>query len=216
MDNIVFGNVCPDIFSSRSDEMQSDIWLKDKVTFSRGQTYLIECASGTGKSSFCSYLLGMRNDFSGHIFFDGRDSSTFRLREWVELRRHGISLMFQELRLFPELSAIENVEIRSRLGSDTTEKEIRSWFGMLGLSDKVDSPLRLLSFGQQQRVALMRSLALRSDFILLDEPVSHLDEGNMRIMASLIGEKAKKWNSGVIVTSIGRHPEMHYDKIFAL
>lgn len=216
MNNITFRNVCPDIFSSRGLSTTSDIWQREEVRFERGRKYLIECASGTGKSSLCSYITGMRNDFSGEILFDGRKSSQLRIRDWIDIRRHGVSLMYQELRLFPELTAIENVEIRSRLGHDTTREEILDWFDKLGLRDKVDTPLRLLSFGQQQRVALMRSLALRSDFILLDEPVSHLDDLNIEIMSELIESKAQSWNAGVIVTSIGRHPAMSYDKVMAL
>ena len=115
MDKIELHNVCPDIFKLREDMSGSDIWRKENVCFSRGKHYLIECASGTGKSSFCSYLVGMRNDFSGKILFDNRDSKDYSMKEWVSLRKSGISLMFQELRMFPELTAYENVEIRNVL-----------------------------------------------------------------------------------------------------
>ena len=122
MDKIEFHNVCPDIFKLREDLADSDIWRKEKVCFARGKRYLIECASGTGKSSFCSYLLGMRNDFSGKILFDERDSGELSMKEWNTLRKSGISLMFQELRMFPELTAYENVEIRNVLAHTKTKK----------------------------------------------------------------------------------------------
>ena len=216
MDKIEFRNVCPDIFGQRNDLGDSDIWRRESVVFERGRRYLIECASGTGKSSFCSYLLGMRNDFSGRILFDGRGSQTYSTGEWIELRKSGISLMFQELRLFPELTAYENVEIRNCLAHAKTKKVIAEWFERLGLGGRMDSQLGLMSFGQQQRVALVRALVSRFDFLLLDEPTSHLDDKNSDIMASLINEEAGSRGAGIIVTSIGRHMNMEYDHIFSL
>ena len=73
-----------------------------------------------------------------------------------------------------------------------------------------------MSFGQQQRVALMRALVGKFDFLLLDEPTSHLDDVNSEAMAKLINEEAERNNAGVIVTSIGRHMNMDYDKVYAL
>lgn len=80
----------------------------------------------------------------------------------------------------------------------------------------MDSMLGLMSFGQQQRVALMRALVGKFDFLLLDEPTSHLDDVNSKAMAKLINEEAERNNAGVIVTSIGRHMNMDYDKVYAL
>ena len=216
MDKIEFDKVCPDIFRPRGDMSGSDIWCRENVSFSRGKRYLIECASGTGKSSLCSYLIGMRNDFSGKILYDGRDSGELSIKEWVDLRKKRISLMFQELRMFPELTAYENVEIRNVLSNARTKKEIGEWFERLGLGGRMDSMLGQMSFGQQQRVALMRALVCSFDFLVLDEPTSHLDDKNSAIMVELINEEAERNNAGVIVTSIGRHMNMDYDKIYAL
>ena len=73
-----------------------------------------------------------------------------------------------------------------------------------------------MSFGQQQRVALMRSLAQPFDVLLADEPISHLDDVNAQIMADIIKEEADKQNACVIVTSIGKHMSMQYDKVIKL
>lgn len=216
MNKIELRNVCPDIFKTRHNMQGSDIWRRENVTFSRGKSYLIECASGTGKSSFCSYLIGMRNDFSGQILLDGTDSRLLSTKQWIALRRSGISMMFQELRMFPELSAIENVEIRNNISHTVSRKTIEEWFERLGLGGRTDSRLGLMSFGQQQRVALMRALVGDFSFLLLDEPTSHLDDQNSDIMAQLIREEADKRGAGVIVTSIGRHMNMNYDQVFAL
>ena len=124
--------------------------------------------------------------------------------------------MFQELRLFPELTAWENVQIKNRLTAHKSDKVIREWFQRLGIADKCDTKLALMSFGQQQRVAFMRALCQPFDFILADEPVSHLDMANSAIMGELLLDEAKQQGAGIIVTSIGHHMDLPYEKTFRL
>lgn len=216
MDKIEFLGVMPNAFSGELRPAHSDVWGQNRVELCRGERYLIECASGTGKSSFCSYLLGMRNDFSGSICFDGVDISRLSRKDWTQLRRREISLMFQELRLFPELTAYENVALRCALGQSKREGEIMEWFERLGLREKINTPLGLLSFGQRQRVALMRALAGSFSFLLLDEPTSHLDDANSKAAAALVMEEAARKNAAVVVTSIGRHMDIDYTQTFSL
>jgi ABC-type transport system involved in cytochrome bd biosynthesis fused ATPase/permease subunit len=73
-----------------------------------------------------------------------------------------------------------------------------------------------MSFGQQQRVALIRALCQPIDFLLLDEPVSHLDEANSNIMRDVIVRELGRQGAGLIATSIGKHMDMEYDKILHL
>ena len=214
MNSITFHSVLPQVFSRQSD-LQSEIWNTD-VTFEKGHLYLIEADSGKGKSTFCSYILGYRHDYSGEVRFDDRVSRVFKVKEWVEIRLRHIAFLFQELRLFPELSAYENVKIKNDLTGTKTREEILNWFERLGIADKVDQKVGLMSFGQQQRVAMMRALAQPFDFILADEPISHLDANNSRIMGEIMMEEAKKQGAGVIVTSIGKHMDLNYEKILKL
>lgn len=89
-------------------------------------------------------------------------------------------------------------------------------FETLGIADKINIKVGQLSFGQQQRVALIRALCQPFDFIFLDEPISHLDESNGNIMCELLMKEVQKQGAGVIVTSIGKHLELNYDKIVRL
>lgn len=214
MDNIQFQNVVPHVFQSR-DNSDSEIWGKD-VTFQKGHLYLLESASGRGKSTFCSYLLGYRNDYSGQVLFDGHDTKVFRSSQWTDVRKSHVSLLFQELRLFPELTAWENVEIKNRLTSHTAAETIRRWFDMLGIGDKKDALIGEMSYGQQQRVALMRALVQPYDFIVLDEPISHLDDQNASIMGEIVMDEARRQGAGVIMTSIGKHIPLNYEKTVRL
>lgn len=202
------------MFAGKPD-LQSDVW-KRELDFSKGKKYLIEADSGRGKSTFCSYIIGYRKDYSGKIMFDDVDARNMNIKIWTDARRFNLSYVFQELRLFPELTAFENVEIKNRLTKFKSKEDISRWFERLGIADKTDEKVRFMSFGQQQRVAMMRALAQPFDFIIADEPISHLDDGNSRTMGKIMEEEAESQGAGIIMTSIGKHIEMQYDSILKL
>ena len=210
MNTITLQQTLPQVFSGR-DVIISDVWHQS-LEFVKGEKVLIEAASGTGKSSLCSYIYGYRNDYQGIICFDGKNIQSLGVNEWVEIRKSSLSMLFQELRLFTELSAWENVQIKNSLTGFKSKKEIKTWFEALGIAEKREAPLGKLSFGQQQRVALIRALCQPFDFIFLDEPVSHLDDENGRIMASILAEEAEKQGAGIVVTSIGKHLELDFNR----
>jgi len=213
MERIELLHTLPLVFQGR--EPKSQIWLQD-VTFQKGRTYLVEANSGTGKSSLCSYIIGYRKDYLGTILFDGKDIRNYRVSEWTSLRKHSLSLLFQELRLFPELTAMENVQIKNGLTGHKSRQEIETWFERLGIADKMDAKAGRMSFGQQQRVAMIRALVQPFDFLMADEPISHLDDKNSAIMGEIMMEEARRQGAGVIVTSIGKHISLPYDKTFCL
>lgn len=214
MQTITLSNVLPHVFASRTD-LKSDIWLND-VKFEKEKLYLVEAMSGTGKSTLCSYILGYRHDFTGQLCFDEKDVKTLGVNDWVGIRQSSISHLFQELRLFPELTALENVEIKNNLTQFKQLKEIKEWFERLGIADKLNAKVGRMSFGQQQRVAMIRALVQPFDFLLADEPISHLDDTNSAIMADIMMTEAKRQGAGVIVTSIGKHMQLNYDKTYKL
>jgi ABC-type lipoprotein export system ATPase subunit len=214
MNSIHFKYVIPQVFASR-EQQDSEIWQQD-VVFEKDRVYLVEADSGKGKSTFCSYIQGYRNDFSGQLLFDDVDVRSLKVKDWVVIRERHISLLFQELRLFPELMAMENVEIKNKLTGFKSRAQIDEWFDMLGISDKRDAKVGRMSFGQQQRVAMIRALVQPFDFILADEPISHLDDSNSDIMGKILMEEAKMQGAGVIITSIGKHMNLDYDKIIKL
>lgn len=214
MERIEFKYVIPQVFAHR-EQHDSDIWQQE-VGFERGHLYLVEADSGKGKSTFCSYIVGYRNDYTGKVCFDGRNSRELKVADWVRMRQRHLSCLFQELRLFPELTALENVEIKNKLTGHKTRREIEEWFDMLGISDKLHAKAGLMSFGQQQRVALIRSLVQPFDFLLADEPISHLDDTNSRIMGDIMMQEARRQGAGVIVTSIGKHIGLNYERTLRL
>ena len=214
MDSIKLHNVLPEVFASRED-MRSEIWLTD-FSFERGKKYLVSAESGTGKSSLCSYIFGQRGDYSGDILFDNEDIRRYSIDDWSRLRKQSIGILFQDLKLFDELTSMENVELKNRLTNTQTEATIRTWFEELGIADKMDTPIGRMSYGQQQRVALIRALCQPLDFLLLDEPISHLDSRNSDIMRDIILRETARQGAVVIATSIGKHMDINYDKVLHL
>lgn len=209
MYQIQLNQTLPEIFAGNTS-LTSDIWNQD-VVFEKGKNYLLEAASGTGKSSVCSFIYGYRRDYRGVISFDNTDTKTFAAAKWTEVRRKSVSLLFQDLRLFPELTSWENVALKNNLTGFKTQEEITALFDKLLIADKLDEKVDKLSFGQQQRVAFIRSLCQPFDFILLDEPISHLDDENGRIMADILTAEAAAQGAGIIVTSIGKHIILDYN-----
>lgn len=214
MNSITIDNLLPHALQQNTS-LHSEIWLKE-LTFRRGETYLLEAASGAGKSSLCSFIIGLRQDYNGSIRFDNTDIRCLHTHEWTNIRQRHVSLMFQQLRLFPELTAWENVEIKNSLTRHKTKHELKQWFEALGIADKMHEPVGRMSIGQQQRVAMMRALAQPFDFLLADEPVSHLDDDNSLLLSHILKEEADRQQAGIIVTSIGRHMPLNYTKTYHL
>ena len=135
MNRIHLRQTLPQVFADR-DAITSDVWHRD-ITFHKGKRYLIEAASGTGKSSLCSYVYGYRNDYQGIINFDERNIRSLSVNDWTDIRKHSLSILFQELRIFPELTAIENIQLKNRLTNFKKRKEVLTLFEAIGIADKV-------------------------------------------------------------------------------
>ena len=214
MNTIKLKGVVPEIFASNK-ELHSDVWLSD-VEFEQGKRYLIKADSGTGKSSLLSYIYGQRGDYRGDILFNDQNILTLSSHDWCMIRQSILSILFQDLKLFGELTALENVEIKNRLTKTQPTRVIKGWFEELGIADKLKTRADHLSYGQQQRVALIRALCQPFNFLLLDEPISHLDDRNSEVMRDIIIREATRQGAGIIATSIGKHMDMEYNKILSL
>lgn len=204
LNTITLNNVLPRVFEGREAVSSSDIW-STTVEFSRPDRYLIVAESGTGKSSLCSFLYGNRNDYLGQILFDGTDIRGFGVDDWCRLRCDTLALLPQEMRVFPELTALENIMIKNRLTGFRSETDIRRMLDRLEIADKTDVPAGLMSIGQQQRVAIIRTVCQPFSFLIVDEPVSHLDERNNAEVAALLSEAADEQQAAIISTSVGNH-----------
>lgn len=215
---IILRETLPSVFSGMEQEeplRHSQVWMRN-LSFHRPGFYLVESESGAGKSSLCSFIYGNRGDYSGHILFDGRDISGFGVDEWCRLRMRSLAYLPQEMRLFPELTVMENIRIKNRLTECKSEEWILKTLHRLEIADKANVEARYLSVGQQQRAAMVRALCQPFDFLLVDEPVSHLDARNNSVAAEIISEEAQANDAAVIATSVGNKIMLPFTSVLQL
>ncbi len=198
--NIQFKDVFPNVFSDLTLE-ESEIW-KNILLFEKGRKYLVQAESGGGKSSLLAYIYGERNDYQGIIEFDLDNIRNYKNGKWSDIRNRKLSIVFQGLRLFGEISALENIQLKNKLTGFKTEAEIISFLDQLEIGDKINKKAGTLSFGQRQKVAIVRALCQPYDFLLLDEPFSHLDERNRKLVAEIITQEVDLQNAGLIITTL--------------
>lgn len=193
MEKIELKEVLPAAFAAGGPAvLRSEIWRRE-VTFRRGEFCLVEAASGAGKSSLCSFLYGIRGDYAGRILFDGVDCRTLSRAAWGDVRRTSLSLLFQDLRLFGELTVAENIALKNDLTRFQTAERIDGLLEAAGIADKRDTPVGLLSFGQRQRVAFVRALCQPFDFMLArraGEPPRRRERRGARGVARVRGPAA--------------------------
>ena len=134
-----------------------------------------------------------------------------KAEELAIMRKAKLAMVFQDLRLFPQLTALENILIKNSLTEYKTADEIGQMAARLNVVDILEQKPTTLSYGQQQRIALIRALCQPFDYLLLDEPFSHLDEANIRQAGGLIDEELKATGSGLIIVSLGSDYGLKFD-----
>lgn len=207
--NIHFENVMPHPLASIAHSSDS-IW-GDTVTLKEGHKILLNASSGKGKSTFSMTVFGIRNDYNGTIRYNDRDIKTFSVDEWVEIRQRKIATVFQDLQLFHNLSVAENLLLKNALTDFKSEKEIKEMLAFFEIDHKWNDRCGLLSMGQQQRVAIVRALCQPFEWLILDEPFSHLDEANSRKCLGLIANETDKQQAAFVLTSLDDDDNFQYD-----
>ena len=196
---------------SESEISSSDIYLQNEIVFEKEKKYLLKANSGHGKSSILNFIYGSNKNYNGKIIFKGVEDYSV-----IFLRRTKLAYVFQDFKLFSNLTLWENIKIKNNLTKYKTDEQILILIEKLGLLHKKDQLVETLSLGQRQRVSIIRSLCQPFDFLLLDEPFSHLDEDNIRILTDIINEELEIQNSGLILTTLNNEYLFKYDKILNL
>ena len=186
----------------------SDIYLQPEVIFEQGQRYLIRAQSGQGKTSLLNFIYGASFSYDGKITYN----EVFNKKEVLRYRIDKLSYVYQDLRLFPTLTAFENIILKNKLTRYKTEDQINSLIERVGLSHKRDTLVQTLSLGQRQRIALLRALCQPFEVLLLDEPFSHLDDSNTTILSEIIEEELQARNASLLLTSLEDNNFFHYNK----
>ena len=207
---IHFNKVVP-IALSEIQHADQSIW-NNVLVFEQGEKILLNTASGKGKTTFTEVLAGIRKDYNGTISFDNINIKSFSQEEWANLRRNKLSFVFQDLQLLPDLSVAENLQLKNNLTQTFNEVELKEMLNTLEIENKWEVPCHLLSMGQQQRVAIIRALCQSFEWLIMDEPFSHLDAENVQKAFDLILSRTKQCNAGFILTSLGDKYNYKYDQ----
>ncbi len=200
--------------------LDSQIW-NTKKDFLQGKSYQIYAPSGKGKSTFAHIIYGLRDDFEGDILLDNQNTKQISHENWASIRQTKISIIFQDLRLFADLTARENIEVKTVLlqqnnsQTDTqnnVKENIKNMAEKLGISHIMDKKANILSYGERQRVAILRALIQPFEVLLADEPFSHLDENNIKIASQMLQERCKQQNATLLMTSLGYDYGISFDE----
>jgi ABC-type lipoprotein export system ATPase subunit len=194
---------------------RSGIW-KNSVVINKGEYVFVQAPSGTGKTTLIHTLYGLRKDHEGSVKWGGKALADTNDEALADLRKSNISVIFQDMRLFPELTAWENIEIKRKLADTVTEQQAGAWLDRLGLADKKNSLSATLSYGEQQRVAIVRALLQPFEWLLMDEPFSHLDNANTTKAISLIEEVVKQHGAGMILADLDENNFFPYTQTIIL
>jgi ABC-type lipoprotein export system ATPase subunit len=193
----------------------SEVWGKD-LRFDQGEFVKIVAPSGSGKTSLMHFLYGVRQDYQGKVSYDERAIRKFSAEEMAGFRKQRVSIVFQDMRLFPEQSVFENIDIKRRLDPFHPAEKIGEMAERLGIGDKLKARCGNCSYGEQQRVAIIRSLMQPFDLLLLDEPFSHLDNNNSERAMELMVEEARRRKASIVFADLERIDYFPFTKIFHL
>ena len=134
--------------------------------------------SGAGKTTLMYTLAGLERPEKGEVKIEGKNIYTQPARKQSDFRNQTLGYIFQSFFLLPELSALENVMIPSLINGDEKRERAQELLEQVGLGERLDHLPAELSGGEQQRVAIARSLANEPKIIFADEPTGNLDSRN--------------------------------------
>ena len=193
--------------------------LKDtSVAFEKGKFYTILGQSGSGKTTLLSLLSALERTKEGKVFYNGKD-----LKEigYETFRRNNIGIVFQHYNLIPYMTAVENVMVpmaitENELPANKAEVayNLLDYIGIV--KSKAERQVNRLSGGEQQRVAIARSLATNVDVILADEPTGNLDEEMEGEIVEIFQKLAHEHGKCVIVVTHSQEIASLSDEIYYL
>jgi putative ABC transport system ATP-binding protein len=208
--------VVPVPLKDKFSDRISDIWSKD-ISFLSGEWIKIVAPSGTGKTTLMNILYKLRHDYEGGVSWRDKDVRNIAGDELATMRQLKVSVIFQDLRLFENLTAFENIELKRVLQNPYYDSaKINEMGETLGITHILNQKAGICSYGEQQRIAIARALVQPFEWLIMDEPFSHLDNANKEKAAKLIAEECKKRNAGFVLTDLDEDSLFPYTQTYCL
>lgn len=185
--------------------------------FKEGMIYAIKGKSGSGKTTLLSLISGLEKNYEGDILYDGKSLKSYNLDLY---RSKDIGIIFQSYNLLPHLTASENIILSmdiSKMKIKDKKKHTIDLMKQVGLEEnQADRRVLKLSGGEQQRVAIARSLSYGPKVILADEPTGNLDNETENEILKIFIDLAHKQNKCVIIVTHSKNVCDKVDKVFEL
>ncbi len=181
--------------------------------------YAIMGASGSGKSTFLHLLGALDKPDAGELFIDAQPVHAMDERELTRFRQRHIGIVFQQFNLIPTLTAQENVELPGMLAGEkpaALRKRSTELMEVLGVAKRADHRPDALSGGEQQRVAIARSLLFSPGVLLADEPTGNLDSQSSAKLWGLLGRIAVEHEMTVLMVTHEPAAAAHCENVFVL
>ncbi|RBP37736.1 putative ABC transport system ATP-binding protein/lipoprotein-releasing system ATP-binding protein [Roseimicrobium gellanilyticum] len=166
-----------------------------------GEKVFLCGASGSGKTTLLYILGGLERPTEGDVYMSGQPMYAASKNKRAQMRNTGLGFVFQNYHLLPELTALENVMLPSLIKGKPTESRAKELLGRVGLGQRLDHLPTELSGGEQQRVALARSLINDPPILLADEPTGNLDAATGKQIMDLLFEIVSESKKTLVVVT---------------
>lgn len=183
----------------------------------KGDLVAIIGDSGSGKSTLLHLLAGVDTPTSSDIFIQDKNITKFNKDEMTIFRRRNIGVVYQFFNLIPNINVRKNILLPLLLDNKKADKEyLKEILSILGIEGKLDRYPKQLSGGEQQRVAIARSLITRPAIILADEPTGNLDRKNSEEITGLFRLVNKRLNSTIMIITHDEKVANACDKVYRM
>ena len=183
----------------------------------KGDLVAIIGDSGSGKSTLLHLLAGVDKPTSGDIFIQDKNITKFNKDEMTVFRRRNIGVVYQFFNLIPNINVRKNILLPLLLDNKKADDEyLKEILSILGIEGKLDRYPKQLSGGEQQRVAIARSLITRPAIILADEPTGNLDRKNSEEITGLFRLVNKRLNSTIMIITHDEKVANSCDKVYRM
>ena len=181
-------------------EVKVEALVDVDFNLSKGDLVAIIGDSGSGKSTFLHLLAGVDKPSSGDIFIEDKNITKLNKEDLTIFRRRNIGVIYQFFNLIPNINVKKNILLPILLDDKKVDQEyFDEILSILGIKDKLNRFPRELSGGEQQRVAIARSLITRPAIVLADEPTGNLDRKNSEDIISLFKLVNQRLNSTIMI-----------------